>query len=415
MPRGIARFGLLVGDVGVAETEIDTYVRSPPRILSLDISATTTSQGMYWIRESACTLPCRLTCGIWALSTLSGNHCTVLRNGKRMSTIATGSQVTARGQLTREDKLRLLKLMCQIRYFEEKAEELYMRGMIHGTMHLSVGEEASAVGSIAALRPEDYILSTHRGHGHCIAKGADINLMMAEFMGKERGYCRGRGGSMHIADVAGGNLGANGVVGGGIPLATGVGLSIQLRQSDQVVMSFFGDGATNQGAFHEALNMGAIWRLPVVYVCENNQYGISMSVRRSMHVQRISDRAAAYGMPGVTVDGNDLLAVYEAAVDAVDKARSGGGPTLLENVTYRWKGHSKSDQNLYRTRDEMDAWRKKCPIRHFRARLVHEGIASEEILNCLDREAAQAIEEAAQFAMASPEPSPQTVCEGVYA
>jgi len=311
--------------------------------------------------------------------------------------------------------LRMLELMYEIRYFEEKAEELYMRGMIHGTMHLSVGEEASAVGSIAALRPQDYILSTHRGHGHCIAKGADINVMMAEFMGKDTGYCRGRGGSMHIADVDGGNLGANGVVGGGIPLATGVGLSIQLRHSDQVVMSFFGDGATNQGAFHEALNMGAIWQLPVVYVCENNQYGISMSVQRSMRVRRISDRAAAYGIPGVTVDGNDLLAVYEAACEAVERARTGGGPTLLENVTYRWKGHSKSDQNLYRTQEEMDAWKERCPIRHFRAYLVEEGITSGGELDHIERGAAQVIEDAVEFATQSAEPSPETIYEGVYA
>lgn len=318
-------------------------------------------------------------------------------------------------QLSREDMLHMLELMYQIRYFEEKAEELYMRGMIHGTMHLSVGEEASAVGSIAALLPEDYILSTHRGHGHCIAKGANINLMMAEFMGKETGYCRGRGGSMHIADVEGGNLGANGVVGGGIPLATGVGLSIQLRHTEQVVMSFFGDGATNQGAFHEALNMGAIWQLPVVYVCENNQYGISMSVQRSMRVERISDRAAAYGMPGVTVDGNDLFAVYEAAFEAVERARTGGGPTLLENVTYRWKGHSKSDQNLYRTQEEMDAWKERCPIRHFRGYLAGKGIANEEELDGIERRAAQMIEDAVEFASQSAEPSPTTIFEGVYA
>jgi pyruvate dehydrogenase E1 component alpha subunit len=318
-------------------------------------------------------------------------------------------------QLSHKDMLHMLELMHQIRYFEEKAEELYMRGMIHGTMHLSVGEEASAVGSIAALRPEDYILSTHRGHGHCIAKGADISVMMAEFMGKETGYCRGRGGSMHIADVEGGNLGANGVVGGGIPLATGVGLSIQLRHSDQVVMSFFGDGATNQGAFHEALNMGAIWQLPVIYVCENNQYGISMSVQRSMRVERISDRAAAYGMPGVTVDGNDLLAVYEAACEAVERARLGGGPTLLENVTYRWKGHSKSDQNLYRTQEEMDGWKERCPILHFRRYLADKGLASEEVLDRIDRGAAQVIEDAVEFATQSAEPLPETIYEGVYA
>lgn len=220
---------------------------------------------------------------------------------------------------------------------------------------------------------------------------------------------------MHIADVEGGNLGANGVVGGGIPLATGVGLSIQLRHSDQVVMCFFGDGAANQGSFHEALNLSSIWDLPVIYVCENNQYGISMSVKRSMRVKCISERAAAYGMPGITVDGNDLLAVYEAAQEAVERARSGEGPTLLENVTYRWKGHSKSDQNLYRTPEEIEAWKERCPIRRFRAYLIEKGMASEEEIDRIEGKAAQVIEEAVEFAMQSPEPSLETIYQGVYA
>ncbi|HHE71655.1 MAG TPA: thiamine pyrophosphate-dependent dehydrogenase E1 component subunit alpha, partial [Chloroflexi bacterium] len=231
--------------------------------------------------------------------------------------------------------------MYTIRAFEERAEQLYALGKVHGTMHLSIGEEASAVGSIAALRPDDLILSTHRGHGHCIAKGADLNRMMAEFLGKETGYCRGRGGSMHIADVAGGNLGANGVVGGGLPISVGVGLALRMQKRDQIVLCFFGDGAANNGAFHESLNMAAIWKLPVVFVCENNQYAMSLSVRRAFAIERISDRAAAYGMPGVTVDGNDLLAVYQAVSSAVQRARANQGPTLIENVTYRWRGHSK--------------------------------------------------------------------------
>ncbi|MCJ7668103.1 MAG: thiamine pyrophosphate-dependent dehydrogenase E1 component subunit alpha, partial [Anaerolineae bacterium] len=236
-----------------------------------------------------------------------------------------------------------------IRAFEEKADELYALGKVHGTMHLSIGQEAMAVGAIAALRPEDYILSTHRGHGHCIAKGADIKLMMAEFMGKETGYCRGRGGSMHIADMEGGNLGANGVVGGGIGMAVGAGLSIKMRGTGQVILCFFGDGAANRGIFHEALNMAAIWTLPVVYLCENNQYGMSMSVKRAFPIEDIADRAAAYNMPGLVVDGNDVLAVYEATLEAVERARGGGGPSLIEGKTYRWKGHSKSDQERYRT------------------------------------------------------------------
>ena len=312
-------------------------------------------------------------------------------------------------------KRELLRQMYTIRAFEERAEQLYALGKVHGTMHLSIGEEASAVGSIAALRPDDLILSTHRGHGHCIAKGADLNRMMAEFLGKETGYCRGRGGSMHIADVAGGNLGANGVVGGGLPISVGVGLALRMQKRNQIVLCFFGDGAANNGAFHESLNMAAIWKLPVVFVCENNQYAMSLSVHRAFAIERISDRAAAYGMPGVTVDGNDLLAVYQAVSSAVQRARANQGPTLVENVTYRWRGHSKSDANRYRTREEIEAWKQKCPIRRFRARLIEEGVLTEEEADRLEQEARQAIDAAVAFAEASPEPSLDTLEEGVYA
>ena len=312
-------------------------------------------------------------------------------------------------------KRELLRQMYTIRAFEERAEQLYALGKVHGTMHLSIGEEASAVGSIAALRPDDLILSTHRGHGHCIAKGADLNRMMAEFLGKETGYCRGRGGSMHIADVAGGNLGANGVVGGGLPISVGVGLALRMQKRNQIVLCFFGDGAANNGAFHESLNMAAIWKLPVVFVCENNQYAMSLSVHRAFAIERISDRAAAYGMPGVTVDGNDLLAVYQAVSSAVQRARANQGPTLIENITYRWRGHSKSDANRYRTREEIEAWKQKCPIRRFRARLIEEGVLTEEEADRLEQEARQAIDAAVAFAEASPEPSLDTLEEGVYA
>jgi pyruvate dehydrogenase E1 component alpha subunit len=305
--------------------------------------------------------------------------------------------------------------MVTIRAFEEKAEQLYALGKIHGTMHLSIGMEASAVGAVMALRPDDFILSTHRGHGHCIAKGADLNRMMAEFMGKEAGYCRGRGGSMHIADVGGGNLGANGVVGGGIPLATGVGLSLKLQKRDQVIMCFFGDGAANLGPFHEALNMAAIWTLPVIFVCENNQYAMSFPVKKAFAIERISDRGAAYGMPGVTVDGNDLLAVYAAASQAVERARAGKGPSLIENVTYRWRGHSKSDANRYRTKEEVAAWKQKDPIKRLGTRLVAEGVLTEEAVERLEQEAYAAIEAAVAFADACPEPALETIEEGVYA
>jgi pyruvate dehydrogenase E1 component alpha subunit len=331
------------------------------------------------------------------------------------------------------NKRDLLRQMVTIRAFEEKAEQLYMMGKVHGTMHLSIGMEASAVGSIAALRPDDLILSTHRGHGHCIAKGADLNLMMAEFMGKENGYCRGRGGSMHIADVKGGNLGANGVVGGGIATAMGVGLGLKMqrrgdlagsdlagfpqpaRSADRIILCFFGDGAANLGSFHESLNMAAIWKLPVVYVCENNQYAMSFPVTKAFAIERISDRAAAYGIPGVTVDGNDLLAVYEAVSRAVSRARAGEGPSLVENVTYRWRGHSKSDANRYRTREEIEAWKEKCPIRCFQARLIEEGALTAEEAEQIEKEAHAAIEAAVQFAEASPEPALETIEEGVYA
>jgi len=309
----------------------------------------------------------------------------------------------------------MLRKMHAIRFFEQTVDDLFARGLVHGTMHLSIGQEASAVGSIYALRDDDYILSTHRGHGHCIAKGADINLMMAEFLGKETGCCHGRGGSMHIADMEGRNLGANGVVGGGIPLAVGVGLALKMQRRDEIVMGFFGDGAANQGSFHEALNMAAIWCLPLVYVCENNQYGMSMSTTRALRIDRIAQRAASYGMPGVTVDGNDVVEVYEAAAEAVERARAGEGPTLLECVTYRWKGHSKSDQELYRTKEEVQEWKEKDPIPRFRDLLVAGGVISSEEATLIEEAARSIIAEAVEFAQASPEPAVDTILEGVYA
>jgi pyruvate dehydrogenase E1 component alpha subunit len=305
--------------------------------------------------------------------------------------------------------------MHLIRRFEEKAEDLYALGKVHGTMHLYIGEEAVAVGACLALRPDDYILSTHRGHGHCLAKGADVNLMMAEFFGKEAGYCRGRGGSMHIADLDSGNLGANGVVGGGLPIAPGVGLGLKLQGADRICLCFFGDGASNGGAFHESLNLAAIWRLPVVYLCENNQYGLSMSVKRSMLIEQISQRALAYGIPGVTVDGNDLIAVYAAVREAVACARGGSGPTLIEAVTYRWRGHSRSDRQPYRTREEVKEWQARDPIAGLRTRLLAAGLFDAEMLDQLAAEAHQTIEEAVAFAEAAVDPDPSRVMDGVYA
>lgn len=311
--------------------------------------------------------------------------------------------------------LEALRKMHLIRSFEEKAEELYALGKIHGTMHLYIGEEAVATGACLALRPDDYVLSTHRGHGHCLAKGADVNRMMAEFMGKATGYCRGRGGSMHIADVDGGNLGANGVVGGGLPMSTGVGLGLKLRHPGRVCVTFFGDGAANEGAFHEAMNLSAIWKLPVVYICENNQYALSMPFQKGFAIERISERAASYGMPGVTVDGNDLVLVYKAVADAVTRARAGEGPTLIEAITYRWRGHSKSDRQRYRTKAEVKEWQARDPIARLRDRLVAAHLYTSEALQQLAQQAQQAIEEAVAFAEAAPDPDPDTVMDGVYA
>lgn len=318
-------------------------------------------------------------------------------------------------QLSAERLRELLGQMERIRIFEETAEQLYMRGLIHGTMHLSIGQEATAVGTIAALQPSDYILSTHRGHGHCLAKGADPGRMMAEFMGKDTGYCRGLGGSMHIADVEGGNLGANGIVGGGLPIAVGVGWSIKAQRRSEVCMVFFGDGAANEGAFHEALNCAAIWRLPIIFVCENNGYAMSMSVRSAVPTVDISERAAAYQMPGTTIDGNDLPAVYEAATVAVERARTGRGPTLIEAKTYRWRGHSKSDRNLYRTIDEIEEWKRRDPITRFRAQLLDAGVLDEQAAASVTRAAKEAITAGVAFAEQSPEPDPALLEDAVYA
>ncbi len=317
--------------------------------------------------------------------------------------------------LPTDQAIGMLRTMLLIRAFEEKADELFAQGRVHGTMHLSIGQEAVATGVCAALRSDDYILSTHRGHGHCLAKGADVRLMMAEFLGKETGYCRGRGGSMHIADVESGNLGANGIVAGGLPLATGVGLSIQMRRTGQVCVAFFGDGAASEGAFHESLNLASIWRLPVVFVCENNHYAMSMPVTRSMNIERISQRAGAYGIPGDTVDGMDLPRVHEAARAAVDRARAGEGPMLLECVTYRYKGHSKSDTQRYRAKDEVEAWRRRDPIVRFVAALQGEGVLSADAASRMEQETRAAIDDALRFAETSPEPDVATLMDGVYA
>ncbi len=307
-----------------------------------------------------------------------------------------------------------LRRMYLIRRFEEGAEEAYMRGLIHGTMHLSIGQEASAVGSTMDLRITDYITSTHRGHGHCIGKGADPKLMFAEFFGKEEGYCRGRGGSMHIADVASGNLGANGIVGGGLPIAVGAALAIKKQKRDDVAMCFFGDGASNEGAFHEALNMAAIWKLPVVFVCENNKYGMSVSTERSMAIPDVADRAQGYGMPGMIVDGNNIADVSEAIAEATARARRGEGPTLVECKTYRTRGHSRSDRNRYRTKEEIDEWKERDPIPHFAAELIAHGIATTEEVEAIRVSAEAEIAAGIEYARTGTDPDPQEVTRDVY-
>jgi pyruvate dehydrogenase E1 component alpha subunit len=316
---------------------------------------------------------------------------------------------------TPEAARHALHTMWSIRRFEEAVDDLFARGLMHGTMHLSIGQEASATGACMALRPDDAITSTHRGHGHCIGKGADLTRMMAELLAKETGYCRGRGGSMHIADVATGNLGANGIVAGGIPIATGAALAYQLRGEDRVVACFFGDGATNEGAFHEAVNLAAIWKLPVVFICENNKYGMSFSTEKSMAVENIADRAAAYGIPGVTVDGNDIAAVYDATRTAVDRARAGGGPTLVENVTYRWKGHSKSDKNLYRTKEEISQWRAGDPILRFEHTAKEAGLLTDDEVQAIRTRAMEEMREAVRAANAAPDADPSDLLDAVFA
>ena len=308
-----------------------------------------------------------------------------------------------------------LRKMYLIRRFEEGAEDCYTRGLIHGTMHLSIGQEASAMATCMELTEQDKITSTHRGHGHCIAKGADVGRMFAEFFGKETGYCHGRGGSMHIADIKTGNLGANGIVGGGLPIAVGAALTAKRLGKPDVTVCFFGDGANNEGAFHEALNMASVWKLPVIFVCENNKYGMSTSTERSTAVKNIADRAVAYAMPGTTVDGNDFSAVAEAVHVAIARARAGDGPSLVENLTYRWRGHSNSDRNRYRTKEEIEDWMTRDPIARFQADLITHGLLDQAAADAIAASAITSVEEGVAFAKASPAPAVTDVTRYVYA
>jgi pyruvate dehydrogenase E1 component alpha subunit len=317
--------------------------------------------------------------------------------------------------IDKETILEMYKRMNQARAFEEKVSYFFARGMVHGTTHLSVGEEASSVAACMALNKDDLITSTHRGHSQVIGKGIDLNKMMAELLGKYTGYCKGKGGSMHIADVEAGNLGANGVVGGGHGIAVGAALTQQMKKTGKIVLCFFGDGASNEGSFHESLNLASVWKLPVIFYCENNLYGMSVPVKNSMNIKDIAIRAKAYGIPGYVVDGNNAIDVYNLIKEVSEYVRSGKGPVLVESKTYRWLGHSKSDAQVYRTKEEVEEWKKKCPIRRLRKYILENNIAKEEELNDIEKTAKDQIEEAVEFANNSPNPPIETVTEDVYA
>lgn len=304
--------------------------------------------------------------------------------------------------------------MRRIRTFENVAGRMFAEGKIPGFVHLYLGEEAIAPAVCQWLRDDDYIITTHRGHGHMIAKGLDMKPMLAEICGKVTGYCRGKGGCMHIAAPDKGLVGANGIVGGGIPIANGVGLSCQLRGTDQVCVCFFGDGASNQGTFHEALNMAAIWKLPVIFVCENNFYAVSMSQARHQAIKDIADRGAAYNMPGVVVDGNNPIDVFEAAGEAIARARQGMGPTLLECKTYRQHGHYEGDPCNYRPEEEQAAWMEKDPLPRYSAYLLENGILTEDEIKEIDAQAEREVAEAVAYAEAQPLPTVETAVEDVY-
>lgn len=299
---------------------------------------------------------------------------------------------------------QMYELALTIRRFEQVAIEQYRQGNIRGYLHPYLGEEAIAVGVISALRVNDYIISTHRGHGHAIAKGHEPKLMLAELFGKSTGYCRGRGGSMHVANLELNNLGANGIVGAGIPIAVGAGMAIKLKKTSQVIVSFFSDGAANNGVFHESLNLAAIYRLPVVFVLENNHYAVSTPVEDTALVNDLSIRAAGYGIPGFTLDGNDAVMIHHAMDEPLDRARSGNGPSLVECKTFRHGGHHVNDPGLYMPKDKVEYWRSRDPVDILRGRLVESGVSGEEI-GVINARVERAMEEAVEFALSSPEPS----------
>ncbi len=311
--------------------------------------------------------------------------------------------------------LEMYRRMVCIREFELAAIDLFKHGQVKGTVHPYIGQEASAVGVCTALRRDDLIAGTHRSHGHNIAKGADVAKMMAEILGKDTGYCRGRGGSMHIAAFETGSLGALAVVGSGIPLAVGAALAFKMRGEDRVAVPFTGDAGSNTGNWHESLNMAAAWKLPVVFVLENNHYGVSTRIEHSVAVQDLSVRATAYGMPGVRVDGFDVVAVHRAAAAAVGRARRGEGPTLLVTEAYRLEGHYAGEPEVYRTRAEVEEWREREPVPRFRRDLLSGGHATSEALDAIDRNVRQEIAAAVQFAKDSAAPDPASAMDYIYA
>lgn len=314
----------------------------------------------------------------------------------------------------KEQALLFYREMLRIRAFDQKAAELFSQGQMAGNIHTCVGQEAVAVGACQALTRKDFITSTHRGHGHCLAKGGEPKKMMAELFGKATGYCHGKGGSMHIADVSLGILGANGIVGAGMPIAAGSALATKIMGGNEVTLAFFGDGASNEGAFHEALNMASAWSLPVIFLCENNLYGISTTLSRVSKLADIADRASAYGIPGISVDGNDVFAVYDAVTKAADRARGGQGPTLIECKTYRHRGHYEGDPQTYKSKSEADVWKQQDPISRLRQHIADQGFASADILSQAEDNAQSEIEDAVKYALSSPYPAPEEVDKDMY-
>lgn len=317
--------------------------------------------------------------------------------------------------LNKSELLKMYKKMFTIRQFEFRVKELLENGSIFGFVHQYIGEEAIAVGAIAAIKKDDYILSTHRGHGHLIARGARLDKMMAELMGRKTGYCKGKGGSMHIADIDLGILGANGIVGGGIPISVGAGLTSKLKfKNNRIVLVFFGDGAANQGSFHESINLASIWDLPVIFLVENNKYALSTSVQKSMNIDNIAKRANSYGILGECIDGNDVEKVYSVVLLAAEKARSGEGPTLIEAKTYRWEGHSTNDKELYRSKEEVNYWKDRCPIKRLREKLIKIGV-NEKGFKKIHEEIDMKLEEAEKYGLNSLFPDPSGAEEDLFA